>query len=410
MFPQWLCGVWKLRRGIHRILNLRRPRRPFRPDALGLEPRIALADETHVAYEIAYLGDLGADYTGPIEVYLADGSNPIDAEEWATYTPPPGYVKNSPRNLQFNQSTFISSPDSTTGQTYITTSDGYTWLYIAKTVSANWPFEPADYPNADYTSGYEAAALEITPPDGVIKWTTNTKNQQITWDARTAEGQRIERYFVRDPWGDRFIMQASGVDDPAQVRSNFLSAVLPKGWTRSIGFLRHNLTTLPAYNADGTPNYYLFRDSADDSFQQISWGKRGWGTSQMIAGMPIWGGSNRGNIRANPAHDNVVYAASGRDTIYANGLINTIHGDGGRDTAVFRGRRSQYTVTPVTSDGSEVVVSRRGAASATHVTTLYDIGHIRFSGQAAAMARLDQDTRSCVATTAKPAAGCSRGR
>jgi hypothetical protein len=334
---------------------------------------------THSAYEIAYLGDLGSNYTGPILVYLAGGTNPIDAEEWADYVPPPGYSKNTTRNLQFNSSTIISSPDST-GETYITTSDGYNWLYLASTVSSMWPFKPADYPDADYTSGYEAAALVTTPPDGVIKWTVNTKNQEQTWDARSSDGHPIERYFIRDPWGDVFIMNASGVSDPADVQHNFLSAVLPRAWTKSIGYLKHNLTTLPAYNADGTPNYNMFRDSADDSFLQISWGKLGWGTSQMIAGMPIWGGSNGNTIRANPAHDNVVYGAGGHDTIYASGLINTIYGDGDADTAVFPGRRSQYSISVVTSDGSEVVVTRRGPAAKTHVTTLYDVERIRFAG------------------------------
>ena len=101
-----------------------------------------------------------------------------------------------------------------------------------------WPFSPADYPGKDYSSGYEAAALELTPPAGTIKWTANAKNQEVTFDARTSEGKPIERYFITDPWGDRFIMYASGETDPADVRSNFLSAVLPPGWTKSIGHLK----------------------------------------------------------------------------------------------------------------------------------------------------------------------------
>jgi hypothetical protein len=360
----------------------------------GLEPRIVLSETTHTVYEIAYLGDVGSNYTGPILVYLAGGTNPIDAAEWEDYKPPPGYEKNTTRNVQFNSSTFFSSPNSTEF-TCITTSDGYTWEYIAATVSSIWPFNPADYPGESYSSGYQAAALEPTPRPGTIKWTDNTKNQEITWDARTSDGQPIERYFIKDPWGNVFIMNASGVTDAAEVRSNFLSAVLPPGWTKSIGCLKRNLTTLPAYNADGTSNYNFFRDSADDSFQQISWGKLGWGTAQMIAGMEIWGGTNQNVIRANPSHDNVVYAAGGHDTIYANGLINTIHGDGGTDTAVFRGRRSWYTIaSTATSDGSEIVVTRRGLVATTHVTTLYDIEHIRFAGLRECMAYLGREPRN----------------
>ncbi len=376
MFLRSFRALFKLRSDSRPVSGARRVRKRFQPDAMALEPRIALADESHSAYEIAYVGDVGSDFTGPVLVYLAGGSNPIDAEEWSSYQPPPGYLKNTTRNLEFNSATFLSSPDSTTDE-YITTSDGYTWFYMAKTISSDWPFVPAKYP-ANYSSGYEAASLETTPPKGVIKWTANTKNQEITWYARNSDGKPIERYFVTDPWGDRFIMQATGQSDPALVRRNFLKAVLPHGWTKSIGFLKQNLTTLPAYNSDGSCNYYLFRDSADDSFEQISWGKRGWGTSQMIAGMPIWGGTNNNNIRLNPKHDNVVYTAGGNDAVYVSGLINTIYGDGGIDLAVFHGPRSRFTVTDVTSDGSEIIVTPRGPAADAQVTTLYDVEQMRF--------------------------------
>ena len=49
-----------------------------------------------------YVGGVGADGTGPTDVYLADGSNPINSEEWATYTPPSGYIKNTTRNARFD--------------------------------------------------------------------------------------------------------------------------------------------------------------------------------------------------------------------------------------------------------------------------------------------------------------------
>lgn len=381
MFPRALSGFLKNRSGPGFVLNPPRRPRAFRPEMpdTPLEPRIALSGSTETAYEIAYLGNLGTNYTGPIQVYLAGGSNPISADAWASYVPPPGYIKNTPRNLQFNSQIMFSSPDST-GYTYITTSDGYTWEYIASTVSSNWPFNPADYPGQNYTSGYEAAALQTTPPPGEIKWTDNTKNQQMTFYARDSSGKPIERYFITDPWGDRFMMQASGTTDSSQVQSNFESAVLPAGWTRSIGFLKHNLTLMPAYSSDGTPNYNLIRDSADDSFNQISWGRRGWGVAQMIAGMPVWGGTNGNAIRMNPTFNNVVYAAGGNDRIHVAGLVNTIYGDGGRDTAIFPGRRSRYTITHSTSDATEVIVTPRGPAATTHVTTLYDVEHIRFGG------------------------------
>jgi hypothetical protein len=57
-------------------------------------------------------------------------------------------------------------------------------------------------------------------------------------------------------------------------------------------------------------------------------------------------------------------------------LINTSFGDGRADTAVFRGKRLRYTVTPMNSDASEVIVRRRGPASSSHVTTLLDVERI----------------------------------
>jgi len=76
------------------------PRRGRRA-ALSLEPlesRFVLAS----GFEIAYIGDLGADFKGPTKVYLAGGTNPIPAEAWGTYVPPKDYIKNTTRNVEFN--------------------------------------------------------------------------------------------------------------------------------------------------------------------------------------------------------------------------------------------------------------------------------------------------------------------
>ena len=60
-------------------------------------------------------------------------------------------------------------------------------------------------------------------------------------------------------------------------------------------------------------------------------------------------------------------------------LIRSIE-DAGTDTVVFAGRRSQYTVTRLDPDGSEVIVRPRGTASKTHVTILYDVEFLKFKG------------------------------
>lgn len=188
----------RLLTGTSRAARPARPRRRGRrapPSIEPLERRFALA-----AFEIAYLGNLGADYTGPTQVYLAAGTNPMTTAAWDAYVPPAGYIKNTTRNVEFNSQDVLASPDSPTEETSITTSDDYTWLFVAETVSANWPFDPADY-DTPYASGYQAAALSTTPPPGVIKYSANTKNafQQITWGAAGRSiAQQIPGMFI---WG-----------------------------------------------------------------------------------------------------------------------------------------------------------------------------------------------------------------
>jgi hypothetical protein len=348
-----------------------------------LERRFALSS----GFEIAYLGNLGTDFTGPTQVYLAGGTNPISAEEWESYRPPADYIKNTTRNVQFEDQEVITSPDSTTGQTYITTSDDYTWLFVAQTVSANWPFIPAQY-EQDYQSGYEAAAVTTTPPPGVVKYSANTKNAVVTWFAKDQTTQRpIERYFIRDAWGNRYIMQTSGATEQADVRRNFFAAVLPRGWRKYTGFLKRDLVTNPAYDSAGFSQFNIFRTSSDDAFQQITWHGRGRSIAQQIPGMVIWGGTTANAVFGRRGQDNLLHGAQGNDRLVASGINDQIHGDSGVDTAVFRGRRSQYIVTRQAADGSVVTVRTRRGGTAARVTTLYDVELLRFQDRVERTAR-----------------------
>lgn len=353
--------------------NDRRRRRSAVPTVESLESRFAMAN----GFEIAYIGDLGADYKGPTKVYLADGTNAMTSAAWDTYVPPAGYIKNTTRNVVFNSQNVLTSPDSATGKTYITTSDSYTWLFVAQTVSANWPFDAADY-SSDYSSGYEAAALTTTPPPGVVKYSANTKNATVTWLAKDENGQPIERYFIRDAWGNVYIMQTSGATEGADVRSNFFSAVLPRGWLKFTGFLKRDLTTNPAYDSAGLSQFNIFRNSADDAFQQIWWNGRGRSIAQQIPDMIIWGGTTPNVIVGRRLQDNVIHGAQGNDRIFALGINDQIHGDHGVDTVVFRGRRSQYVVTSLAADGSLVMVRTRSGGAAARATTLYNVELLQF--------------------------------
>ena len=361
-----------------------RPRRRA-PTFERLESRFALA-----AFEIAYVGDVGPDYTGPTKVYIASGTNPITAEEWESYDPPDDYIKNTTRNVQFDTQTVLTSPDSATGETYIVTEpDGYTWLFIAQTVSANWPFNPDDY-STPYSSGYEAAALTTTPPPGVVKYSANTKNAVVTWDAKDADGQPIERYFIRDAWGSLFIMQTSGATEQADVRSNFFDAELPAGWQMSTGFLERDLTTTPAYDSAGFSQFNIFRTSSDDAFQQISWSARGQSIAQQIPGMIIWGGTTSNTILGRRGQDNLIHGAQGDDRIVALGISDQIEGDDGFDTAIFRGNRSRYIVTRLAADGSLVEVRTRRGGDQARVATLSNVEALQFKDRVERTARLDR--------------------
>ncbi|MGB8852404.1 MAG: hypothetical protein WCC69_02415 [Pirellulales bacterium] len=361
-------------------------RRRSRRAALSVEPlesRLALTG----GFEIAYLGNLGADYKGPTQVYLAGGTNPMTADAWDAYVPPDGYIKNTTRNVQFNSQDVLTSPDSATAETYITTSDEYTWLFVAQTVSANWPFNADDYAT-DYDSGYEAAAVTTTPPPGVIKYSANTKNAIVTWLAKDSGGQPIERYFIRDAWGNLSIMQTAGATDQADVRSNFFSAVLPRGWRMFSGFLKRDLTTTPAYDADGLAQFNIFRTSSDDAFQQIRWGGQGRSIARKIPDMIIWGGTTSNTIVGRRLQGNVIHGAQGNDRIFAYGINDQIHGDAGVDTVVFRGKRSQYVVTPLAADGSLVSVRTRRGGITARVTTLSNVEVLQFRDRVERTARL----------------------
>lgn len=349
----------------------RRGRRaPLRGESL--ESRHALA-----AFEIAYLLNLGTDFTGPTQVYLSGGTTPMTQDAWDSYTPPPGYIKNTTRNVEFNSQDVLTSPDSATGETYITTADDYTWLFVAETVSANWPFDAADY-TVPFKSGYQAAALTTTPPQGVIKYSANTKNAIVTWLAKDASGVPIERYFIEDAWGNLYIMQTSGVTNEDEVQDNFFSAVLPEGWRKFAGYLRKDLTTSPAYDSAGFAQYNIFRNSADDAFQQITWSARGGSIAQQIPGMIIWGGPASDTLLGRTGQENVIHGAQGNDRIYAVGSQDQLHGDGGFDTVVFRGNRSQYVVTKLAADGSLVNVRTRRGGANTRVATLSNVECLKF--------------------------------
>ncbi len=325
---------------------------------------LALCLPARAAYEIAEVSSVGIDFQGYTKVYLDSGTNPIDSQqEWDAYTPPEGFLKNTPRNAEFNAEQTLSSPGLPEDQvTMYTDNSGYTWKFIAQTQSAMWPY-------ASGTNPYEQAAYTVTPPAGTLKYSSNEKNQIMTFFATQgddAAGAPIERYFITDQWGNQYIMGTTAVANDTDIPASFAASVLPSGWTKSTGFLDATLHLAPAYGGVNLAHFNLFRESADNTFFQFSWSGSGNTLANQIVDMPIWGGPASDTIRGRAGDDNLVHGAEGDDTIHALGLNDTLYGDAGIDTIVLAGRFGDYALVSYANAGALLVLSRDGLTKTIH--------------------------------------------
>lgn len=345
---------------------------------LSLSLCLAACHGLQAGYEIADLTQAYQDgFRGYTRVYLDYGANPITSAEWPTYTPSPGYIKNTPRNPEFNAENTFSSPGLSDGQVDVVTIDGYTWKFIAQIQSAMWPYDSSLFPET--LNAYQAAFATTTPPAGTIKFSSNEKNQEMIFWARegnSSEGAPILRYFITDQWGNKYIMGASGAATDEEIPASFASTVLPEGWTKSTGYLDETLSLMPAYSSGGQAHYNIFRESGDNTFFQIEWGESGHGIAQQIAGMPIWGGATNDQIIGRAGDDNLIFGAEGDDLIFSLGQNDIIHGDAGIDTVVFGGNFSDYSILSYANDGAELTLWGFG-----YQKHLFDVEFLRFDDQ-----------------------------
>lgn len=330
---------------------------------------------TWAGYEIADVTQAYEDgFQGYTRVYLDYGDNPITAEEWASYEPSLGYLKNTPRNPEFNAENTFSSPGLPYGQVDVVTIDGYTWKFIAQIQSAMWPYNSTLFPET--LNAYQAAFATTTPPAGSIKFSSNEKNQEMIFWARegnSSEGAPILRYFITDQWGNKYIMGASGAATDEEIPAAFAGTVLPAGWIKSTGYLDETLSLLPAYGAGNQAHYNIFRESGDNTFFQIEWGESGHSIAEQIVGMPIWGGSTDDRISGRAGADNLIHGAEGDDLIFSLGQNDTIYGDAGIDTVVFGGNFSDYSLLNYAENGTQLTLSGFG-----YEKLLYDVEFLQF--------------------------------
>jgi len=274
-----------------------------------------------VSYEIGYTANV-IDYPRDfVQAYKDGGSNPINATEWETYTPPTGYTKNTTRYLQFNESISLGGPGDPIGtETYITTSDGYTWGIISNVISAMWPFDASQYTFPSNLGTFYAGNLTVTPPAGVIKVSANYKAQLMKYYANengvppgTPGAVPILRYFITDQWGNKYIMQASDYSTPDEVTASFDAAILPAGWTKEKNYLPADYVLSPARGPANTFEYVLIRDNQNNTYDQIYWSPSGVVLASQVqeSGMPIWGGLASDTLRISNSFDNLLVGGGG---------------------------------------------------------------------------------------------------
>jgi hypothetical protein len=327
-------------------------------------------NELEVAHEII---DIGTVYTRPKEplaTYKGAGENPVPDDVWnAGYAPPNPYIANTTRNLQFNESQFIASPGEPICSTaYIATADGYTWAAMSMAVNALWPYDGDEYRGLPARNPFYAGNLVETPPDGVVKVTANFKAQRMKFWANedgaapgTPGAVPLPRYFVRDRWGNEYVMHASGGETPQQVRRAFRDAVLPAGWRKIERPLDSDLVLDPAEGSDGSFHYLVIRDSADNTYHQYKWSKRGALQAQVEGtGMPIWGSEGDDVLRGQPGSD-LIHGGGGDDRIRPRWGQDEIWGDAGFDTVILRGDADRYRLIRLADDRERLVIHGFGA-------------------------------------------------
>lgn len=360
--------------------------------ALGLLGLLVLPATGKAGAELADIAKVGKDRKGPMDVLLGMGENPITDDEFATYVPPPRYVKNTERTAQFNYQETLSSPgEKEPDVTTVITPEGYTWIIVARIRSAMWPFDPSHYPDLDPppVSAWDAAFQSPTPPEGTVRYSANQKNQDMYFWARAdnGEGERIMRYFITDQWGNTYMMMASNMRTPEETTQAFREAVLPPGWKKSMRPLRKTRVVRPAYDLAGTTaNFNVFRDSADNSWVQIGWGRLGGSIARQIGDtMPIWGGKGSDRLLGTRG-DDLIHGAEGHDVIRPFRGNDRVHGDRGRNTVVLPGKSTRYRV--IAQNRSSVRLAGYGDRK-----TLHNIHRVRFADRSCPMFRVRLSAR-----------------
>lgn len=348
-----------------------------------------------VAHEILNVETVQTDPEAAIPTYKGAGTNPVSDDVWNNgYVVPSPYIRNTTRNLQFNESQFIASPGAPICQTnYITTSDGYTWGAMSTAINAMWPYKRSSYEAPSNINAYYAGNMVTTPGAGVVKVTANFKAQNMEFwanengvDPGTPGAVPLTRFFIVDQWGNEYIMHASGQQDQSQVQASFDSAVLPSGWKKITRTLKENKFLHPAEGSDGSFHYLVFRDSADNTYHQTKWSNKG-NLEGVVDGsaMPIWGGQDANLISGDQGDkvDDTIHGAGGNDNLKPGRGDDEVWGDAGTDTVWLKGKLSDWRLDGVDFGEDKIILTttRARAAAGRATKTLYFVERVRVGGE-----------------------------
>jgi Ca2+-binding RTX toxin-like protein len=272
---------------------------------------------------------------GPVGVYVnlgyepyPEGYNPLPDSAFSSYVPDPGYSLSLSLRTPLFTGPFLSSPLLPDGDyNYLTDSQGYTWLYNTFNYMAIEPFRRSDY--APGVTRYSAALLAPAPP-GALQLVINDKNQPQTFAARDASGSPIDYCFATDVNGNVFIVgsvDTAYAEDPVAA---FLSAELPKGWTKSVKSLDEDLTIEPGAGAGHRRVYNQFRDNLTNNYFQIDFARNGIGIARGVPGLPLSGGIDADLIIGTKL-DESIYGAQGNDRLKGLAGNDQLWGDAGDD-------------------------------------------------------------------------------
>lgn len=180
-------------------------------------------------------------------VVIAGGPSPISDEDWATFSPGLGNLKNSDRHVLFKRSCFARSPSrpaSCSGDDCreLVELAGHTWVALSAIRAADC------LPTA-------AACDGAAPRPGGLLVVVTEKCHELVFEGTG--------FMLRGPNGERAVMHATADGHPTT------EVTLPEGWTLSKETLESPLVVHPFGGGDRC-FYNVIRDHRQQSYHQIS--------------------------------------------------------------------------------------------------------------------------------------------